>query len=111
MDWIFEIGEKMKQRSLTIHLAVVYLDILMQDERIFDKQKSEVITLTCVLLASKFDELDDNIPLIRELQRICARQRVIPYEDVIKCEVFVLRKMNWDLFKLTPLHFVQNLIG
>jgi Cyclin, C-terminal domain/Cyclin, N-terminal domain len=64
-----------------------------------------------LLLASKFDELDDSIPLIREFQRVCAKQRVIPYEDIIKCEMFLLKKMNWDLFKLTPLHFVQNLIG
>jgi len=30
-------GEKLKQRPLTIHLAVVYLDILIQDEKFFDK--------------------------------------------------------------------------
>jgi Cyclin, N-terminal domain/Cyclin, C-terminal domain len=30
-------GEKLKQRVLTIHLAVVYLDILLQDEKIFEK--------------------------------------------------------------------------
>ena len=25
--------------------------------------------------------------------------------------MFLLKKLNWDLFKLTPLHFVQNLLG
>jgi len=66
VDWIFEIGEKLKQRVLTIHLAVVYLDILIQDEKVFEGFKQEVLSITCLLLASKFDELDDNIPLIRE---------------------------------------------
>jgi hypothetical protein len=60
-------GEKMKQRSITIHLAVAYLDILMQDEKVFDSVKPDTVGLTCLLLASKFDELDENIPLIREL--------------------------------------------
>ena len=60
-------GEKMKQRSITIHLAVSYLDILIQDEKVFDKTKADTLALTCLLLASKFDELDENIPLIREL--------------------------------------------
>lgn len=64
----------------------------------------------CLLLSSKFDELDDNIPLIRELQKILA-PKVIYYDDVLKAENDVLQKLNWDLFKLTPLHFVQNLIG
>ncbi len=111
VDWIFEMGEKLKQRILTTHLAVVYLDILLQDEKIFDKIKQEVLPVACLLLAAKFDELDDNIPLIRELQKICARQRVIAYDEVIKAEVAVLSKLNWDLFKLTPMHFLQNLIG
>jgi hypothetical protein len=62
-------------------------------------------------MASKFDELDDNIPLIRELQKACARQRIISYDEVIKAEVTVLNKLSWDLFKLTPMHFIQNLIG
>jgi len=39
VDWIFEIGEKLKQRILTTHLAVVYLDILLQDDKIFEKIK------------------------------------------------------------------------
>ncbi len=60
-------GEKLKQRILTTHLAVVYLDILLQDDKIFDKIKQEVLPVACLLLAAKFDELDDNIPLIREL--------------------------------------------
>lgn len=101
----------MKQRSLTIHLAVVYLDILIQDPKLFDKIKQEVLTITCLLLASKFDELDDNIPLIREFQKLVSKQVTIPYEEVIKCEADVMRRLNWDLFKLTPLHFVQNLLG
>ena len=103
-------GEKMKQRSITIHLAVAYLDILMQDEAGFQKSKADTVALTCLLLASKFDELDENIPLIRELQRLC-RQTSISYDEVVKCEVQTLNKLNWDLFKLTPLHFVQNLVG
>jgi hypothetical protein len=62
-------------------------------------------------MASKFDELDDNIPLIRELQKACARQRIISYDEIIKAEVTVLNKLNWDLFKLTSMHFIQNLLG
>ena len=83
----------------------------MQDDKIFEKIKQEVLPCACLLLASKFDELDDNIPLIRELQKICAKQRIIAYDEVIKAEVTVLFKLNWDLFKLTPMHFLQNLIG
>lgn len=96
----------MKQSSITVHLAIIYLDIILQDELIFDKIKSDSLSLTCLLLGSKFDELDDNIPLIREFQRAYYKQRDIPYEEVIKCELEVLRILDWDLFKLSHLHIV-----
>lgn len=65
---------------------MAYLDILLQDEKAFEKLKADTVALSCLLLASKFDELDENIPLIRELQRLC-RQTSISYDEVIKCEV------------------------
>ena len=73
VESIFEFGDKLKQRNLTIHLAVTFVDILLQDEKIFDKIKQETLICTCLLLASKFDEIDDNIPLIRDLQKVCAK--------------------------------------
>ena len=111
VESIFEFGDKLKQRNLTIHLAVTFADILLQDEKIFDKIKQETLICTCLLLASKFDEIDDNIPLIRDLQKVCAKQRVVGYEEMLKAEQAVLFKLNWDLFKITPMHFLQNLLG
>jgi len=29
VDTIFEMGEKLKQRALTVHLAIAYIDILL----------------------------------------------------------------------------------
>jgi Cyclin, N-terminal domain len=106
VDLIFEIGEKLRQRILTTHLAVVYLDILLQDTNIFEYIKQDLLPCTCLLLASKFDEVDDNIPLIREIQKVYARIRVIGYDEVVKAEMQLLTKLGWDLFKLTPMHFL-----
>ena len=72
---------------MTTHLAVVYLDILLQDANIFEYIKQDLLPCGCMLLASKFDEVDDNIPLIRELHKVCARTRGIAYDEVIKAEV------------------------
>lgn len=84
---------------------------MLQDEKVLDKIKFDVLPLACLLLAAKFDELDDNIPLIRELQKFYSKTRVISYDEIVKAEQEVLNRLNWDLFKLTPLHFIQNLIG
>ena len=48
-----------------MHLAVSYIDkVLATDYKI-----EEVTGVACLLLASKFNELDDNIPLIEELKK------------------------------------------
>lgn len=66
MDWIFEVGDKLKQRNLTIHIACAYLERLMHEYEI-SGNKLELTALTSLLIASKYDELDDNIPLIKEI--------------------------------------------
>ena len=63
-------------------MAVVYLDILLQDDKIFDKVKLEVMPCACMLLASKFDEVDDNIPMIRDLQKIASKRAVVTYDEL-----------------------------
>ena len=74
-----------------------------------------------MLLASKFDEIDDNIPLIDEL---CKAYKVVvdslslslerqPREPYLKireikiCEMEVLNELEWDLNSITPLHFTH----
>jgi Cyclin, N-terminal domain len=79
---VFEHGEKVKQRQLTIHVACSYIDSLLHQQWTKEKEGSELQTpqnekqrktklelqgIMCLMLASKYDELDDRIPLIREL--------------------------------------------
>jgi len=83
LELVCEVGDCLKQSQLTIHLAVEYMDrfILLRNHfaevetemgdvefvnRLFEGHSVDAMALTCVLLASKFDEIDDNIPLIEE---------------------------------------------
>ena len=83
LELVCEVGECLKQSQLTIHLAVNYLDRFLaaknklypdiQANRIkiavFRDHSLDAVAMTCLLLASKFDEIDDNIPLISEFTR------------------------------------------
>lgn len=42
---------------------------------IFESHSLDAVAVTCILLASKFDEIDDNIPLIDEFCRAHALVR------------------------------------
>ena len=87
LELICEVGDCLKQSQLTIHLAVEYMDrflllrlntigniTLSENDtdlftRLLEGYSADEIALTNLLLASKFDEIDDNIPLIQELSK------------------------------------------
>ena len=72
--------------------------------------------LTTFLIASKNEELDENIPLIRDLIRhFC---RVLPtsvptptFNDIVECERELMNHFKWDLMILTPTVFVESMLA
>ena len=69
IEWIFNLGDKLKQRSLTLQLAIVYLDKLFLQGKQKEIEKDKYLWgLTALLLASKYDEIDWNIPYIKDFK-------------------------------------------
>lgn len=62
----------------------------------------------CLLLASKYDELDDYIPMIRDFQKLSRYE--FAYKDCQEEEEAVLRQLNWSLGFITPYHIIESLI-
>ena len=84
------------------------------------------------MLASKFDEIDDNIPLMEEFCKAhnlvrdsldsgflvshsnrdrakMSHCRAYPGRHaLVRCELHLLAILCWDLNTVTPLHFIQN---
>ena len=68
VETIGEVGERLGLSPLTSSHAVRYMDhILSQIE--FPRTRLKLVAICCSLLASKFDELDEKIPLIRDYLR------------------------------------------
>lgn len=92
-----------------IHLAITYLDIVLSVTRL-QKPQFKLVALSCLSIASKFDELDQNIPLAREFIRYSGLK--LRYKDIIQIESLVLKNyLNWDLNVLTVFHFAECLIS
>jgi len=95
---IFEIGgAKLHQSTLTLHTAVAYLDQVLA---FYESQKQkelaenpeaepqkvgryslELTAIGCVFIASKFDELDNNIPFLKDF--IKAAKFMFKYDEII----------------------------
>ena len=61
-----------------------------------------------MLLASKYDELDEKIPFINDLLYVYANcLGSNGHKDVLKLESEFVFKFDFDLMILTPLHFTS----
>jgi len=113
---------KFKMGVQTIHLAMTYFDIVVHGNPEAADKPWQLHAITCLVLACKFQERDDNVPLISEVIKYLVSQttmngnqlqrvftvRGVNYETVTKHEVTVLRAVGWDLHKVTVYSFVEN---
>lgn len=72
--------------------------------------------LTFYLIASKHDEIDDNIPLIKDLTRYFIR--ILPtnvpsptFNEVVECERELMSFFKWDLMIVTPTLVLQHYLA
>ena len=93
-----------------MHLAVSYLDRVL--DKGYAKAREEVTAATCFLLASKFNEVDENIPLISDLIKTHASLSIyeLSSEALLQTEIELVSLLEWDLDVIIPLHFINNLV-
>jgi len=102
-----------------VHLAVLYLDIVAHHaiSATFSKVHWKEVAMSCLFIAAKFDEVDDNIPISEEF---CVKAMgdgggrdynlVLKWStnQFLEWESLLLRSvLGWNLNLLTPLHFLE----
>ncbi|XP_077589193.1 cyclin-J-like protein [Stigmatopora nigra] len=91
------------------HLAVYLLDLFMDHYDVAVKQLY-VIALSCLLLASKFEEKEDRVPKLEQLNSLgfmCNLNMTLNKKDLIKMELLLLETFGWNLCMPTPAHFID----
>jgi len=68
--------------------------------------------LTIFLIASKYDELDENIPMIKDLIRYYSRFMPVnvptpTFTQIVECERQVMKHLNWELGYITPTMIIK----
>jgi hypothetical protein len=110
IEWVFNLGDKLKQRSLTLQLAIVYIDKLFLLGKYEEMKKDKHLWgITALLLASKYDELDENIPFVRDFRKISAKA-TYSWREVIKCQDVFIKSLKWNLMIISPLNFTYALL-
>lgn len=72
-----------------------------------------MLATVCVLMASKFYEVDDNLVVISDIQSFLKgsskleKNYRITYESVTRSELFALQRLEWDLHRVVPMDFAE----
>lgn len=68
---------------------------------------------TCLLMASKFSEIDDNLLQTADIQDYLKPYTNIRFHDITRSELIILDMMKWSMHRVMPNEFVQifNKIG
>jgi cyclin A len=109
-EWMVDVCDYFNLHATTTHAAIAYLDRLQPNER-FSRFEWQMLAISCILIASKYNECETHVPDLSTLEDIT--QQSISNETLLNYELWALKRMGWKLNARTPAaflscHFVYN---
>jgi len=105
VDWLVVVMEEYGLSSETLHLAVNYIDRFLS-ARCVERSKLQLVGLTCLFVASKFEE---NLPpTVQEFIYIAAD--TYTRHDVLAMEIVILNNLEFELAAATTKMFCRRFV-
>lgn len=103
-EWMIDVTGVFKLHPTTTHAAISYLDRLQPDSR-FSRFEWQVLAICCILIASKYNECEEHVPILADLEEIT--QEKISNTTVLNYELWALKRMGWKLNARTAMAFLS----
>ncbi|XP_029377397.1 cyclin-J [Echeneis naucrates] len=108
-DLIAIVSNRFRLCPAARHLAVYLLDLFM-DRYDVTVQQLHMISLSCLLLASKFEEREDRVPkleILNSLGCMSSMNLVLTKQGLLHMELLLLETFQWNLYLPTAAHFIE----
>jgi len=106
VDWLVDVAEEFHCRELTLFLCVNYIDrYLSKMEKTLARGKLQLLGITCLLLASKYEEI--YVPTLNDLVYIS--DNTYKREAILGMELSILNMLKFDMAVWTVKHFLDYL--
>lgn len=105
VDWLVEVSEEYKLVPDTLYLTVYLIDWFLSQNYI-ERQRLQLLGITCMLIASKYEEIC--APRVEEFCFITDNTYV--REEVLKMESQVLKYIGFQLFAPTAKTFLRRFL-
>lgn len=103
VEWMTEVATSYSLSNITIHLAVAIMDRLLGELDV-SRGMIQLVGTTCILIAAKLEEMEENVPSIVQLNA-CTDDTYTP-ELIKQMEAMSLNRLKWDTNAVTPIHFL-----
>ncbi|XP_004486712.1 cyclin-A2-4 isoform X2 [Cicer arietinum] len=105
IDWLVEVSEEYNLLADTLYLTVYLIDWFLSKNYI-ERQKLQLLGITCMLIASKYEEIHG--PRIEDFCFIT--DNTYTKEEVLKMEIQVLKSSSYQLFAPTTKIFLRRFL-
>ncbi|CAH9127294.1 unnamed protein product [Cuscuta epithymum] len=105
IDWLVEVSEEYKLVPDTLYLTVNLIDRFLSENYI-EKRKLQLLGVTCMLIASKYEEIC--APRVEEF--CCITDNTYSREEVVKMESHVLNLLDFQLSTPTTKKFLRRFV-
>ncbi|KAM8739388.1 cyclin-J [Acanthopagrus schlegelii] len=108
-DLIAIVSNRFRLCPAARHLAVYLLDLFM-DRYDVTLQQLHMVSLSCLLLASKFEEREDRVPKLETLNSLgcmSSMNLVLTKQGLLHMELLLLETFQWNLYLPTAAHFIE----
>ncbi|KAK9923270.1 hypothetical protein M0R45_031699 [Rubus argutus] len=105
IDWLVEVSEEYKLVPDTLYLTVYLIDWFLSKNYI-ERQRLQLLGITCMLIASKYEEI-----CAPRLDEFCfMTDNTYTKEDVLQMENQVLKYLGFQLFVPTAKSFLRRFL-
>ena len=108
VDWLGQVGRRLRLSERVLHLAVLYMDYIL-GQKDYAHSKYQLIGLSCLAIAAKFEELDRKIPYPEDYARVAKLAFRAPI--LKECEILLLKVLDWKLKVATAYDVVHCLLA
>ncbi|XP_053189033.1 cyclin-J [Scomber japonicus] len=108
-DLIAIVSNRFRLCPAARHLAVYLLDLFM-DRYDVTVQQLHMVSLSCLLLASKFEDREDRVPKLDTLNNLgcmSSMNLVLTKQGLLHMELLLLETFQWNLYLPTAAHFIE----
>ncbi|CAH8355919.1 unnamed protein product [Eruca vesicaria subsp. sativa] len=105
VDWIVEVSEEYTLVPDTLYLTVYLIDWFLHGNYM-ERQRLQLLGVTCMLIASKYEEI--NAPRIEELCNIT--DNTYTRDQVVEMESQVLKHFSFQIYTATSKTFLRRFL-